>query len=74
VVSKTAIGEFEADITEDIAKYASEEGISAPDAEIPAGDHVVTIQVADSKRRLAERKLAITVREESVLERRAREE
>jgi hypothetical protein len=74
VVSKTAIGEFEADITEDIAKYASEEGISAPDAEIPAGDHVVTIQVADSERRLAERKLAITVREESVLERRAREE
>ncbi len=73
VVSKTAIGVFEMDITEDIVTYASQEGISAPKAEIPAGEHVVTIQVADSERRLAERQLAITVREESVLERRARE-
>ncbi len=73
VVSKTAIGVFEMDITEDIVSYASQEGISAPQAEIPAGEHVVTIQVADSEQRLAERQLAITVREESVLERRARE-
>lgn len=73
VVSKTAIGVFEADITEDIADYASEEGINAPKAEIPAGDHVVTIQIADSEKRIAERQLAITVREESVLERRAKE-
>ena len=42
-------------------------------AEIPAGEHVVTIQVADSEKRLAERQLSITVREESVLERRAKE-
>lgn len=73
VVSKTAIGVFEIDITEDIATYASQEGINAPRAEIPAGEHVVTIQVANSKKRVAERQLAITVREESVLERRARE-
>lgn len=73
VVSKTAIGVFEADITEDIADYASEEGINAPQAEIPAGDHVVTIQIADSEKRMAERQLTITVREESVLERRAKE-
>lgn len=73
VLSKTAIGVFELDITEDIADYASQAGISAPNAEIPAGEHLVTIQVADSEKRMAERKLAITVREESVLERRARE-
>ena len=73
VVSKTAIGVFEIDITEDIANYASQKGISAPEAEIPAGEHVVTIQVADSEKRMTERQLAITVREESVLERRARE-
>jgi hypothetical protein len=73
VVSETPLGVFEADITEDIAKYASEDGINAPNAEIPAGNHVVTIQVADSENRMAERHLAITVREESVLERRARE-
>lgn len=73
VVSKTAIGVFELDITEDIADYASQKGINAPKAEIPAGEHVVTIRVADSEKRLAERQLAITVREESVLERRAKE-
>ncbi|MGI9492054.1 MAG: hypothetical protein ACR2QF_06615 [Geminicoccaceae bacterium] len=73
VVSNTAIGTFEADITEDIVSYASQKGISAPNAEIPAGEHVVTIQVADSERRMAERQLAITVREESALERNARD-
>ena len=73
VVSTTVAGVFELDITEDIIDYASEKGISAPDAEIPAGEHVVTIQVADSEQRLAERQLEITVREESVLERRAGE-
>ena len=73
VVSKTAIGVFELDITEDIASYASKDGINAPSAEIPAGEHVVTIQVADSENRMAVKELAITVREESVLERRARE-
>lgn len=73
VVSTTAVGQFEADITEDIVRYASEDGISAPNAEIPAGSHIVTIQVADSEQRLAERQLAITVRDESVLERRAKE-
>lgn len=73
VLSKTAIGEFELDITEDIASYASEEGISAPNAEIPAGEHLVTIEIADSEKRVAQRQLAITVREESVLERRARD-
>ncbi|MGI9435336.1 MAG: hypothetical protein ACR2Q4_10995 [Geminicoccaceae bacterium] len=73
VVSKTAIGIFESDITEDIVPFASSAGIQAPKAEIPAGDHVVTIQVADSAQRYAERQLSITVREESVLERRAKE-
>ncbi|MEM9628344.1 MAG: hypothetical protein AAGA21_19085 [Pseudomonadota bacterium] len=71
VVSTTVAGVFELDITEDIIDYASEEGIKAPSAEIPAGEHVVTVQVADSEKRLAERQLSITVREESVLERRA---
>jgi len=73
VVSNTAIGVLEADITEDIVNYASQTGISAPRAEIPAGQHVVTIRVADSEKRVTERQLEITVREESVLERRARE-
>lgn len=73
VVSTTIAGVFELDITEDIIDYASENGIDAPNAEIPAGEHVVTIQIADSEKRLAERQLSITVREESVLERRDRE-
>jgi hypothetical protein len=73
VVSTTIAGVFELDITEDIIDYASADGIKAANAEIPAGEHVVTIQVADSQQRLAERHLEITVREESVLERRARE-
>lgn len=73
VLSKTAVGVFELDITEDIADYASQNGINAPKAEIPAGEHLVTIQIADSEKRVAERQLAITVREESVLERRSKE-
>lgn len=73
VVSTTAVGVFEIDITEDIIDYASQDGISAPNAEIPAGEHVVTIRVADSERRAAERQLSITVRDESVLERRAQD-
>ncbi len=73
VVSTTVAGVFEIDITEDIIDYASQDGIKAPKAAIPAGEHVVTIQVADSKQRLAERQLSITVREETVLERRAKE-
>ena len=73
VVSTTVAGVFELDITEDIIDYASEEGINAPNAEIPAGEHVVTVQIADSEERVAERQLSITVREESVLERRAKQ-
>ncbi|MEZ5935856.1 MAG: hypothetical protein R3F54_28890 [Alphaproteobacteria bacterium] len=73
VVSTTIAGVFELDITDDIIDYASEDGIKAANAEIPAGEHVVTIQVADSERRLAERQLEITVREESVLERRGKQ-
>ena len=73
VVSTTVAGVFELDITEDIIDYASEGGIKAPKADIPAGEHVVTIQVADSKKRVAERQLSITVREESIMERRERE-
>lgn len=73
VVSTTVAGVFEIDITEDIIDYASEGGIKAPKADIPAGDHVVTIQVADSEKRVAEQQLSITVREESILERRERE-
>ncbi|MDH3661057.1 MAG: hypothetical protein OEU92_13710 [Alphaproteobacteria bacterium] len=71
VVSTTVVGVFELDITEDIIDHASEHGIKAPNADIPAGEHVVTIQIADTEERLAERQLSITVREESVLERRA---
>ena len=73
VVSKTAIGVFDIDITEDVIAYATPEGIHAPEAEIPAGEHVVTIQVADSEQRVAKRHLSITVREQGVLERRAKD-
>ncbi|MEM7042362.1 MAG: hypothetical protein AAF543_06085, partial [Pseudomonadota bacterium] len=69
----TVAGVFELDITEDIIDYASQDGIRAANAEIPAGEHVVTIQIADSEQRVAERQLSITVREESVLERRNQE-
>lgn len=71
VVSTTIAGVFELDITEDIIGYATESGIEAANAEIPAGEHVVTIHVADSEQRFAESRLEITVREASVLERRA---
>ena len=73
VVSTTIAGVFELDITEDIIDYASMDGIKAPSAEIPPGEHVVTIEIADSEERVAQRQLAITVREESVLERRSKE-
>lgn len=73
VVSTTVAGVFEIDITEDIIDYATEDGIKAGDAEIPAGEHVVTIEVADDQNRLSQKQLSITVREESVLERRAKE-
>lgn len=73
VVSTTIAGVFELDITEDIIDYATPNGIRAANAEIPAGEHVVTIQVGDSEQRLSERQLSITVREESVLERKAKE-
>ena len=70
VVSKTAIGVFDIDITEDVIAYATPEGIHAPEAEIPAGEHVVTVEIADSEQRVATRHLSITVREPGVLERR----
>ncbi|MGI9500031.1 MAG: hypothetical protein ACR2P3_08335, partial [Geminicoccaceae bacterium] len=73
VVSTTVAGVFEIDITKDIIAYASDDGIKATGAEIPAGEHVVTIEVADSQKRKSQRQLSITVREESVLERRSRE-
>jgi hypothetical protein len=70
VVSETMLGTFEVDNTDDISEFASPDGIYAPDADIPAGRHKVTIHVADNQNRVAQRELSITVREPSVLERR----
>jgi hypothetical protein len=64
VVTHTAIGDFTLDITDAISPYASAGGIHARAARIPAGEHTVTISVADTLRREAEQQLTITVRGE----------
>jgi hypothetical protein len=62
VVTHTLIGDLTFDITEDVGPYASPGGIHARRARIPAGEHTVTISVADTLRRRAEQQLTITVR------------
>jgi hypothetical protein len=62
VLTHTLIGDLTFDITEDVSPYASPGGIRAHHARIPAGEHTVTISVADTLQRQAERQLTITVR------------
>jgi hypothetical protein len=64
VVSHTLIGDLTFDITAAVSPYVSAGGIRAHDARIPAGEHTVTISVADTLQRQAERQLTITVRGE----------
>jgi hypothetical protein len=62
VVTHTLIGDLTFDITDDVSPYASPGGIHARRALIPAGEHTVTISVADTLRRRAEQQLRIIVR------------
>jgi hypothetical protein len=62
VVTHTLIGDLTFDITDDVSPYASPGGIHARGARIPAGEHTVTISVADTLRRRAEQQLTIVVR------------
>ena len=64
VVTHTLIGDLTFDITAEVGAYASTAGIRADDALIPAGEHTVTISVADTLQRQAEQSLTITVRGE----------
>jgi hypothetical protein len=64
VVTHTLIGDLTFDITEDVSPYVSAGGIRAQDARIPAGEHTVTISVADTLQRHAEQRLTIRVRGE----------
>jgi len=64
VVTHTLIGDLSFDITDDVSPYASPGGIRARRARIPAGEHTVTISVADTLQRRAERQLTIIVRSE----------
>jgi hypothetical protein len=62
VVTHTLIGDLTFDITDDVSPYVSSGGIRARRARIPAGEHTVTIRVADTLQRQAERQLTFTVR------------
>jgi hypothetical protein len=64
VVTHTLIGDLSFDITDDVGPYVSPVGIRARRARIPAGEHTVTISVADTLQRRAERQLTIIVRGE----------
>ena len=64
VVTHTVIGDLTFDITDDVSPYVSPGGIQARRAKIPAGEHTVTISVADTLQRRAERQLRIIVRDE----------
>ena len=63
VVTHTLIGDLSFDITDDVSPFASPAGILAQRASIPAGEHTVTISVADTLERRAERQLTIIVRD-----------
>ena len=67
VVTHTLIGDLSFDITDDVSPYVSAGGIRARRARIPAGEHTVTISVADTLQRRAERQLTIIVRNERAL-------
>jgi hypothetical protein len=67
VVTHTLIGDLTFDITDDVSPYASSGGIRARRARIPAGEHTVTISVADTLQRQAEQRLTITVRGQRAL-------
>jgi hypothetical protein len=64
VVTHTMLGDLSFDITEDVSRYVWPGGIRADQARIPAGEHTVTISVADTLQRRAERQLTIVVRDE----------
>jgi hypothetical protein len=64
VETHTPIGDLSFDITDDVSPYVSPGGIHARRAAIPAGEHTVTISVADTLRRRAEQQLKIIVRSE----------
>lgn len=60
---KVLYGAFKIDITNRITKFVTvtPQGFVLPDAKIPAGKHRLTLQVQDSKQRVAERELRVEV-------------
>ena len=64
VVTHTLLGDLAFDITDDVSPYASPSGIHMWRAGVPAGEHTVTISIADTQQRRAEQQLRITVRDE----------
>ncbi len=60
---KVLYGAFKIDITNRITKFVTvtPEGFVLPNANIPVGKHRLTLQVQDSKQRIAERELRVEV-------------
>lgn len=60
---KVLYGTFKIDITNRITKFVkvTKDGFSMESAQIPAGKHRMTMQVADEKQRVAERELRVEV-------------
>ena len=58
-------GWLEIDVTDRIREYAeiTEEGISAPGAKLPSGDHSFLLRIADVNGRLTEKSFDVTVAE-----------
>lgn len=67
VVTHTVLGDLSFDITDRVSDFTSQAGIHARGADIPSGQHTVTISVADTKHRLSERQFDITVQGDEML-------
>lgn len=67
VITHTVLGDLAFDITDRVSGFTSQTGIHARDADIPSGQHTVTISVADTKRRLSEQQFDITVHRDDML-------
>ena len=67
VITHTVLGDLSFDITDRVSGFTSQTGIQAREADIPSGQHTVTISVADTKRRLSQRQFDITVHGDDML-------
>ncbi len=67
VITHTVLGDLSFDITDRVSGFTSQTGIHARGADIPSGQHTVTISVADTKRRLSEQQFDITVHRDDMV-------